>query len=715
MNSVLNDTVFARRKLLHVRQTEETECGLACLAMVASYFGLKLDLTSLRRQFPISRRGMTFRSLIGIADKLGLSARAVKVPITDIGSLALPAVLHWNMQHFVVLASVKRRRLLVYDPGKGEPVWVGQEEFLNCFTGVALELQPSSEFQKGDSRQRIQISSLWSRVSGLGQTITQTVALSIVIQLFALALPYYLQVVVDRVLPEKNGSFMAVLASGFILFAIINGTATLMRQTVLLSVGSTFGYGLSSNLARRLFRLPIDWFSRRHTGDILTRFQSVVPIRKMLIEDAPAALLDGMFTVLTFALMMVYSVPLSIVAVIALVCFSLIRLFMFRAQRDAQEELILTSGIEQSTLMETVRGIRALRLSGREAARHSVWGARMLDAVNGSIRLQRILNWQSSSQTTTFLIEGVVSVWVAVNLIITGTFTLGMLFAFMAYKSQFINAATNLIVKTADFKMLDLHLERISDIALAQEDKGFQSVIDANTPLKGKIELRNVCFRYSPEDPLILTGVNLTVMPGDFIAITGPSGGGKSTLLQVILGLVEPTSGELLIDDVPLREFGYSNYYRQISAVLQDDRLFGGSLADNICLFDDDPDDQLIEYAARAAAIHADIIKMPMRYQTLVGEMGVALSGGQQQRVLVARALYRTPKIMVMDESTSHLDAEKEKDVNSAVGKLGISRLIVAHRKETILSANTIYCLDGGLLKKVDHSAFRGEGQGSLT
>lgn len=698
MTTGLDVGLLARNRVRHVRQSEVAECGLACLTMVAGFHGLNVDMAVMRRRFAPSMRGVSIRSLMTIADRLALTPRALKVPLHEIGSLALPALLHWNLNHYVVIERAVGSKALIHDPA-GSSRWMRLEDISKSFTGVALELQPASAFEAGDVRQRLRLSGLWTRIRGLKRAVAQTVLLSLIIQIFALVAPYYLQLAVDSALPELNLGFLAVLALGFGLFAVLNGLTTLLRSSVLLSIGSSFGYGLSANVARRLFRLPVDWFSRRRVGDVLSRFQSVVPIRKMLAEDAPAVVVDGVLAALTLSLMFVYSSTLSLVAITALVVYATARAVLFGPQRRAQEEVIVASGREQSVLIESLQGIRALRLSGSEALRHAVWQSRMTDAVNGNIRYQRLTNWQTAIQTTLFALENVASVWLAVGMVIGGGFSLGMVFAFLAYKTQFLTAASSLITKGADFKMLGLHLDRLSDIALAPEAPGFHTERDTRPDLRGGVELRDVHYRYGGDDPFVLRGVDLTVPPGGSVAITGPSGGGKSTLVQILLGLAEPTRGEVLVDGLPLPLFGYGSYHAQIAAVLQDDTLFGGSLSENISMFDEQPDAARVRECARTASIADDIEAMPMAYETLVGEMGSALSGGQRQRVLLARALYRRPRILVMDEGTSHLDEAREREVNEAVAAMGITRIIVAHRKETIASADRVYVLDRGVIR----------------
>ncbi|MEO9133321.1 MAG: ATP-binding cassette domain-containing protein, partial [Sphingomonas sp.] len=366
------------------------------------------------------------------------------------------------------------------------------------------------------------------------------------------------------------------------------------------------------------------------------------------------------------------------------------------AQRSAQEDVIITSGKTQSAMIESLRGIVTLRLFNRETARHALWQTRLTDSMNAGASLARINVWQTTANTLVLGLETIVSVWLAIRLVIDGGFSVGMVFAYMAYKTQFLQRAASLIDQSIAFRMLGLHLERLSDIALAEQDRSFYGEAIGSLPLQGRIELRNISFRYSPTDPLILNGVDLVVEPGEHIAITGPSGGGKSTLINILLGLVEPEEGEVLVDSIPLAKFGHKNYHEQIGAVLQDDSLFIGSFTDNIALFDDAPDMERVVISTRAAALHDDIVAMPMGYETLVGDMGSTLSGGQKQRLLLARALYRQPKLLVMDEGTSHLDQALEKSVNAAITEMGITRIIVAHRMESILSADRIFISEYG-------------------
>ena len=705
---------FNRQKVRLVRQTEIAECGLASLTMIANYYGLDIDLGTMRRRFAPSLRGAPLRSLIQIADRIGLTPRAVKLPLDQLGNLHVPAVIHWDLNHYVVLEAVKGDRALVHNPD-GRSSWVAMEEVSKHFTGVALELRPSDDFEGGKHRERLHLSQLWKRMTGMGRALAQVALLSLILQAFVLASPYYMQIAIDTALPALDGDLLVVLALGFGLFTIINGLATWLRSFVLLVAGTSLGFGLASNIARRLFRLPIDWFERRHTGDVLSRFQSIGPIQNMLTQGAVAAVIDGIMALFTLALMIFYSWKLAAVAVVAFALYGIVRFISFRMQREAQEASIILHGKEQTTMIESLRGMTTLRLFGRESLRHAQWQSRLTDAVNADARLARVGIWQQTANTTLFGVENIITIWLAIGMVISGAgFSVGMVFAYIAYKNQFMQKAGALIDQFIAFRMLGLHLERLSDIALTGEDRSFGEGADLETELKGGIELKDVYYRYAPSDPMVLDGLNMRIEPGEHVAITGPSGGGKSTLVKLLLGLNQPDSGDVLIDGMPLERFGIRSYHRQISAVLQDDSLFAGSLAENIGLFDEEIDLQRVVEAAMSASIHEDIMRMPMQYETLVGDMGSTLSGGQKQRILLARALYRKPKILLMDEGTAHLDAGHEQQVNAAINAMGVTRIIIAHRKETIEAADRVLVLAGGKLHTVDELRALQEAQMAL-
>ena len=692
--SKVETAFFPRRRVRPIRQAEAAECGLAALAMIANFWGHDFDLGSLRRRFGVSSRGIGLKTLMETADALGFSPRPLKVRLDGLSAIQLPAILHWDMDHFVVLERVSKGKAYIVDPAQ-DGRWHDRESLSRHFTGVALELRPARDFAPESQRKPLRLSQLWSGAVGLKRSIAQAAILSLVLQAHVLAAPYLLQLAVDEALPALDMGLMTVLAIGFGLFALVNAGASLLRSFVLLTSGTALSFGIASNIARRLMRLPVDWFEKRSVGDILSRFQSVIPIQRLLTESAAAAVIDGLLAVLTFALMLVYSPLLTLIPLASFLIYAGFRALTLPAERRAENERIAAAGREQSAMIETLRGIVTLRLAGRETIRHAVWQNRLSEALGATFAYERIHVWQATVSTLLWTLEIVAVTWLAVTMAIEGGFTVGMIFAFLAYRMQFAMATKSLIDKSTEFRMLGLHLDRLSDIALTGEDRGFAEPAAHDQPFRGEIELRGVTFSYGLHEPQVLNGIDLHIRPGEHIAITGPSGGGKTTLTKVLLGLLDPTAGELLVDGVPLAAYGRRAFRAHVAAVLQDDVLFAGTIADNVAGFEPIDAERLAE-AMRAAAIAEDIDAMPMRQLTLVGDMGSTLSGGQMQRILLARALYRRPRLLVMDEGTAHLDAEHERQVNGAIAAMGITRIVVAHRRETLAAAERVVVLEGG-------------------
>ena len=693
------------------RGSKAAERALASLLVVAKHHGVEIDMPAMRRRFLSSLQDATTAEIFAIADRLGISGRSVELPAELISNLRLPALLLWDFSHHVVVERVRNGRALIHDP-TGSTRWYPLDELSQHFAGEALEFVSGREFGRDEkAKPRLKLSQLWYQMSGLKRAILQTLVLTLVLKAFILASPYYMQLAIDRVVTARDMPLLQVLALGFGLFVLIEAAARTLRGFVLLWSGSALGYGLSVNIARHLFRLPTVWFEKRHVGDILSRFQSIKPIQDLLLTGAIATLIDGAMAGVTLIVMFFYSPILAAVALLAFGMYMLVRLFSFAFERRATEAAIIAGASEQSNMIENVRGIATVRLFTRETLRHAQWQTKLSDKVNAEVKVARVGIWQTTAYGLLFGLENIITIYVAVHLVLSGGFSIGMVFAYMAYKTQFTTKAGSLIDQLFKVRMLRLHLERIADIALAEEDVSFGASAEIRTPLNGAIQLRDVYYRYSPNEPMVLNGINLSIGVGEHVAITGPSGCGKSTLVKILLGLAEPDSGQVMVDGLPLSQFGHKSYHEQVAAVLQEDALFAGTLADNIALFDDDPDVEFMEECARMSAIHEDIMAMPLRYETLVGDMGAALSGGQKQRLLLARALYRKPKILVMDEGTAHLDIEHERAVNEAVGRLGITRVIVAHRRETIESADRRILMRSGHIHADDLNS---EGQPSI-
>lgn len=408
-----------------------------------------------------------------------------------------------------------------------------------------------------------------------------------------------------------------------------------------------------------------------------------------------------MLIVGTLTMMGLYSIPLTFIAIASVTLYILLRLSVYRQVRDARTEQIIHAAKQQTHFMETIRGIQSVRLFSKSQERHSGWMNFLTEEFNSLIRIQRLDIFHSTSNTLLFGVERIVVIWLAALAVTRGAFTIGMLFAFLAYKDQFSRRIASLVDNLFELKMLRLHGERVADIVLSEveqrHDNHYETNMRSITPF---IEITNLSFRYSPSDPWILRNLNLRIEAGDCVAIAGASGCGKTTLIKLLLGLLPPTEGSIHVGGINIEKLGLTTFREIIGTVMQDDTLFSGTIGDNISFFDPLADQRRVEVAAKLAAIHDEIATMPMGYNSLVGDVGTGLSGGQKQRILLARALYKLPSILVLDEATSHLDVTNERIVNNAVKAMHLTRVVVAHRPETIAMANRVIVLESGMVAR---------------
>ena len=700
--------VGGRSRLPKVLQTEAAECGLACLAMIASYHGHRVDLTTLRRSHPVSLQGTTLRGLIQIANQMHLSCRPLRFELDDVRRLTLPAIVHWDMNHFVVLKTISSKGIVVHDPALGVQTY-SFDAASKHLTGVALELSPAAGFTHKNEKTRLPFRTFWGQMTGVGTPLVQIFILSIILELFVIAAPFYMQITVDEVVSRGDVRLMLTLALGFGLLTAINVATLTLRSHITLIVQNALHFHMGARLFHHLVRLPLSFFEKRHIGDILSRFQSLEPIRNVLAEGLMLAAIDGIMAVVTLTMIFIYSAQLALVVLSAFALYVILRLVTYQRFRSLNEVSIRALAQENSNFIESARAIQSIKLFNRETDRESLWFNLHADTVNASIRKGRASIQFVTMNKAIFGIENIVTVYLAAMLAISNELTVGMIFAFMAYKMNFTEKAATLVEKLLDFRLLDLHLERISDIALNPLEQGHDRPLIPAAPLRGEIELRNVSFRYAETERFVLENVNLKVKAGTFVTIMGPSGGGKTTLLKIMLGLLEPTSGEVVVDGIPLQTLGVRAYREQIAAVMQEDQLLSGSLADNICFFDPVFDHDKMVKCAQMAGVHDEITAMPMAYNSLIGDMGSSLSGGQKQRVLLARALYKDPRILFLDEGTAHLDVEKEREINGRLRRLSITRISVAHRPEMTSGADSILRFEAGVACNVDNVDTRRE------
>lgn len=683
-------------RLPMVLQTEASECGLACLVMVSQYFGNAADLPSLRRCFGMSLKGATLKDVMRVAEQVGLAARPLRLDLEELTQLRTSSILHWDLNHFVVLEKIDGGFAIIHDPAVGVRR-MSMSEVSRHFTGVALELTPTSKFETAEPAPRVRVWRLLGRINGLRRSLLHLSGLALTIEIFAMLSPFFLGWVVDQALVSADRDLLLTLAIGFGLLLILRTAVTALRGWLLMGMNASLKVQSRANLFSHLVHLPTSYFEARHIGDVMSRFGSQETILQAITSELVEAILDGTMASITLLIMFVFAPDLACVVLFGALLYGALRWASYRPLRHATSEAIVWGARRDSHFLETLRGMRTVKLFNGQDDRKVHWLNLLVETINRQLTADKLrLLFRTVSQLL-FGLLGIVVIWLGARRVLDGSFSAGLLIAFLAYKDQFLERIGELINKAVDLTMLRLHAERLADIALTEPETRQSNYHRRDTQyLPSSIEVRNLGYRYSEHEPWIFENVNFRIDAAESVAIVGPSGCGKTTLLKVMAGLLQPTKGEILINGDPMNRIGLESYRNMLGVVLQDDQLFAGSISENISFFSDAPDQERIEACAILASVHDDISSMPMGFGTLIGDMGTVLSGGQKQRVLIARALYRRPGILLLDEATSHLDVKREREVNEALRYVRATRVVIAHRPETIRAADRVISIGAG-------------------
>jgi ATP-binding cassette, subfamily B, bacterial CvaB/MchF/RaxB len=677
---------FWKKRPPLILQTEAAECGLACLASIANFHGNTCDLISLRARFDISLKGSSLGSLIQLAEAIGLNSRPVRAELSELQELQLPAILHWDLNHFVVLERISKHHLHLLDPACGEKS-LPLSEATTHFTGVALELFPKSTYSAPIPMQRLAMRSLLQKIIGIKSALLSLFCLALLLQLMALATPFFMQVAVDTVVVSEDKDLLTALGLGFLLLALIQPVIGSCRQWFAVRLSQAIEFHLQNNLFSHLLHLPLAFFEKRQIGDIISRFDSLKSVQTALTQQFIESILDGVLAFFTLIMLGLYSPPLSLIVLAAIALYAGLRAVSYRPLRQAGEQDIVTDAKKHTYFLESTRAIQSIKTANNVNRRANRYNNLLVENQNAQLNKQKITLGFNFGNQFIFGLENVLVTWIGISAILAQELSLGVLFAFLAYKRQFTNHVSSLIDNFFEFKMLDLHLQRISDIALSETER---NGVQNPNPLSLALSLEQVGFRYGFSEPFLFRNLSLQLAAGETLAIVGPSGMGKSTIIKLLLGLLTPTEGAVHFGGQDLALLDKNAYRNCVAAVTPEDQLISGSITDNIVFGDEQPDNERLLRAAQCAAIHQEILAMPMGYHTLAGDMGAVLSSGQKQRILIARALYREPKIIILDEATSHLDINNEKKILANIKHCVASQLLVAHRPHTIASADRV-------------------------
>lgn len=681
-----------RHRVPLVHQTEASECGLACLAMICGHYGKNVDLIALRQQFNLSARGATLSGLTGIAEQLGLATRPLSLDIDELGALKMPCILHWEFNHFVVLVSVRHNRAVLHDPARGRRI-VGMAELSQSFTGVALEVWPGSAFKARTERNRFSLSTLMGSVHGLKGTLGKIFCLSMVIETINLVMPIGTQLVMDHVIPAGDRGLLTLICIGLLFFILLRAAVSMVRAWSSLVMTTLINVQWQSGLFNHLLRLPLGYFERRKLGDIQSRFGSLDALRSTFTASIVGAIMDSIMVIGVLVMMVLYGGWLTWIVLAFTALYVLLRLLTYSYYRQLSEESLVRNARASSYFMETLYGIATVKMQGMAERRCAHWLNLEIDSINTGIRVTKMNMLFGGINTLIAACDQVVILWMGTNLVIDNQMTIGMFVAFGAFRGQFSDRVSSLTNFLLQLRMMSLHNERIADIALHPRENCKPDIPYEARLQPMSLSTHSLSYRYDSQSPAIFSALDIVVAAGESVAIVGPSGAGKTTLMKVLCGLFSPDNGMVQVNGIDIQKLGINNYHKMIACVMQDDKLFSGSIRENICGFTDVVDENWMYECAQASYLHEVIMRMPMGYETLIGELGEGLSGGQKQRLFIARAIYKKPGILFMDEATSALDKETEAVVNQAIQSLNITRVIIAHRETTIASADRIIAL----------------------
>jgi HlyB family type I secretion system ABC transporter len=687
------------RSIPLIQQIDEADCGAASLAMICRHFGRKVSLARIRQLCHTARDGTSLKGLTHAATELGLAARALKVSLRNLPQMPLPAIIHWHGNHWIVLLDVAPKLVRVADPGTGTLRRIPRAEFEQNWSGYAALFDYTVAFEKAPEAGS---SAAWILpfLRQHREPLLQAMFLAGVASALLLLLPVFTQVVVDKVIVEHDLDLLKLCVGGMLATGAFTLFSSLIQQYLLSFVALHLDTGMLDFLMRNMLALPMSYFESRRTGDIQRRLDGARQMRLFFIQHGIGGLLAAVQIVGCVVLMGVYSSKLLGVFMLTMPLYAGLMLFSVKVLRPLFTELEEGQGKYSSYQIDAIKGIEAVKASAAETAFRELM-------LNEFLRLSRkrfqwnfiVMSYDSIIQILS-LLSTALFLWVGATMVVQAQISVGGFVAFNALVAMACAAAVRMLNVWEEFQMMLVLMNRLNDIFENEPEQGRdRSHLKPVPTLEGHLQLRRVGFRFGgPEAPLILDDINLEIAPGKVVAIVGRSGSGKTTLIKLIAGLLEPTAGTILFDRVDLKGLNYRDLRAKIGLVLQENHIFSDTILRNIAFGDPEPDFDRVLWAAQLANAHELISRLPLGYETKIGETGLALSGGQKQRVCIARALYHDPQVLIFDEATSALDSESERAIQENLTRLmkGRTCLVIAHRLSTIREADSILVLERG-------------------
>jgi ABC-type bacteriocin/lantibiotic exporter with double-glycine peptidase domain len=698
-----------RRRMPVLLQMSATECGAACLAMVLCAFGRRTTVSECATRLSIGRDGATARAIAAAGRSYGLRVRAFSVEPDDLEHVPLPAIVHWNFDHFIVLERWSPRYADVIDPASGRRR-LSAAELSEGLTGVVLACEPGAELLP-------RVTGRWAWLGYFRQyalhspgILAQIVAASILLQICGLMLPLSSKVVLDTIVPQDGAGLLPVLGFGIVVLTLCFTVISYLRAALLVYFQGRGDRRMMLAFCDHLFQLPYRFFEQRTSGDLLMRLGSNAAIRDTLTSQSMSVILDGGLVVSYLALLLTQDLVFGgLVAGVGALQVILL-LATNRRLHDLTQADLAAQGASQSFLVETLTGIATVKASGSEDRVLDRWSDLFATQLNVSLRKSHLSAIVETGMSGLRTFAPLALLWFGAQQVLAGEMSIGTMVALNALGVAALAPLASLVSNGQQLQLVAAHIERIADVFESDLEQERGSMPPAPA-LTGGIVLDRVCFRYNEQSPDVLRDISLRIEPGQKVALVGRTGSGKSTLARLLLALYLPSEGEIRYDDVPLREIELRSLRTQFGVVMQEPVLFSGSIRDNMTLADPGLSLAQVQEAARLAAIHEEITRLPMGYLTRLGEGGAGLSGGQRQRVALARALVRRPALLLLDEATSSLDVVTEARIEANLSRLGCTRIVIAHRLSTVRDADVILVIDDGeIVERGTHEELQSRG-----
>ncbi|KAB8028439.1 peptidase domain-containing ABC transporter [Fluviispira multicolorata] len=676
-------------KIKLVLQNEISECGLACISMITSYYNKYISLTQLRHKFPVPITGMSLKNIVNILNILGYKGKVLRIEMEHLKTLKFPVIAHWEFNHFIILSAVDKNYVYVYDPAFGKKE-ITLNNFSDSFTGVILAIEEYNSSIKIEKLKEISIISKIKDKYNYKKFIFVSFIFGLLSQLLLLYTPVYMQKIIDSLNSKYNPSLLEYLVFCFLGVKFLEIGLFVLKKNSVINIGVFFNYFFSKYFLSHIFKLNLSFFQKRYTGDIISKFESIDRVRQLVADILVEGLVEiFLFVIVTFFLFY-YNAYLSLIVIFSSLFYIIIRFKTYNSYLEKQDQSILMKGLYNSSILETINGIQSIKIFNCEKIFEEKIENKYVDFLNANAISSKMNIYFFVLKSITSNAEQILIIFLGVNLIRNQVITIGSLYAFITYKALFSNSLYSLIDTYLNLKIFNLHKARLIDVLHEQEEKKISqnndllnSSICALQNSFESLELRNISYVYDGCDGYLFKNISFTIRKGERIGISAPSGCGKSTLVKIILSLI-PFEGEIFLNGVQISIDNIHIFRKKIGAVMQNDTLFSGSIVDNVTLFSSNKKINFAIECLKKACVYEEILKFPLGIDTLIGDMGSILSGGQKQRVMLARALYREPELLVLDESSSHLDPLLEEKINAELKTLNITCLIIAHRKETL-------------------------------